>query len=90
MHEMSLMADLMRKLDAIAREQGASRITRVGVTLGALSHMSADHFREHFEEAARGSVGEGAELEVTVSDDPEDPRAQDILLESIDVEVEAE
>lgn len=90
MHEMSLMADLMRKLDAIAREQGARRIKRVGVTLGALSHMSAEHFREHFEAAARGSAGEGAELDVTVSGDVEDPRAQDILLESVDVEVDEE
>ena len=48
MHEASLIRSLMAKLDALAREQQDSRIKRVRVWLGALSHFSADHFREHF------------------------------------------
>ena len=53
---------------------------------GALSHMSRGHFAEHFEQAAAGTIAEGAELDVTVSDDLADPRAQDIVLESVEVE----
>ena len=87
MHEMSLMADLMRKIDTVAQEQEARRVTRVTVTLGALSHLSAAHFREHFEHAARGTISENAELDITVSSDTRDPRAQDIWLHSVDVEV---
>jgi hydrogenase nickel incorporation protein HypA/HybF len=90
MHELSLMADLMRKIEVIAREQNARRVTRIKVTLGALSHLSAAHFREHFEHAARGTISQDAELEVNVATDARDPRAQDIMLESVEVEVDGD
>ena len=43
MHEMSLMADLLRKVERIAKEQGGGRIARLTVRLGALSHFSPSH-----------------------------------------------
>jgi hydrogenase nickel incorporation protein HypA/HybF len=86
MHEFSLMNDLMRKIESIAREQSAARIVGVKVTLGALSHISAKHFEEHFVQAASGTVAEGARLEIEELKDTTDPRAQDILLESVEVE----
>ena len=85
MHELSLIADLMRKIEAVAREHQATRITGVRVKLGALSHISADHFREHFAQAARGTVAEGARLEIEVLTDMSDPHAQDILLDSVEI-----
>jgi hydrogenase nickel incorporation protein HypA/HybF len=86
MHEFSLMSDLMRKIETIAREQNARKIVGVRVRLGALSHMSAQHFQEHFVQAASGTVADGARLEIEELKDPTDPRAQDILLESVEVE----
>ena len=86
MHEMSLMKGLLVRLERLARESGARRIVRVRVRLGALSHFSPDHFREHFEIAARGTPAEGAALEIETMTDPSDPRAQDVVLESADVE----
>jgi hydrogenase nickel incorporation protein HypA/HybF len=86
MHELSLMADLMRKINAIGEEQQAKNITRVKVKLGALSHISADHFREHFVQAAEGSCAEKAQLDVEVLTDLNDPHAQDIMLDSVEVE----
>ena len=86
MHEASLMKSLMGKVQQLAREHGANRVTRLGVKLGALSHFSPDHFREHFERAARGTVAEGASLEIELLTDISDPRAQDVVLESADVE----
>lgn len=85
MHEASLMINLMRQIETIAAKEGAAKVTGVKVWCGALSHMSAGHFAEHFNQAAAGSLAEGAALDVTVSDDITDDRAQDILLESIDV-----
>jgi hydrogenase nickel incorporation protein HypA/HybF len=87
MHETSLIRDLMHQLQRIAEAEGAERIARVRVWLGALSHMSRAHFTEHFDEAARGTPAEGAALEVTVSEDPDDPQAQTVVLESVEVEV---
>ncbi|MCG8423477.1 MAG: hydrogenase maturation nickel metallochaperone HypA [Proteobacteria bacterium] len=86
MHELSLMADLMRKIETIARDQKARRVTRVTITLGALSHLSAAHFCDHFEHAARGTICQDAALDITVSDDTGDPRAQDIVLDSLEIE----
>jgi hydrogenase nickel incorporation protein HypA/HybF len=86
MHEASLMKGLMGKVEDLAREHGADRITRIRVKLGALSHFSPDHFREHFEHASRGTLAEGAALEIELLTDILDPRAQDVILDSADVE----
>jgi hydrogenase nickel incorporation protein HypA/HybF len=86
MHELSLMADLMRKIELVARQEEAERVCGVKVRLGALSHVSPEHFREHFEMASRGTVAEGAKLDIESGSDLTDPRAQDIYLESIRVE----
>lgn len=88
MHEQSLMADLIRKIDRIGQEQPGSRIVRVKVKLGALSHISADHFKEHFVHAIQGGFAEQAKLDIEVLTDLSDPHAQEILLDSIEVEDE--
>ncbi|TAM82729.1 MAG: hydrogenase maturation nickel metallochaperone HypA [Acidobacteria bacterium] len=85
MHEASLMKDLMRKIEGVAREQNASRVLGISVRLGALSHMSASHFREHFAVASRGSVAEGARLRIEVLSDMNDPHALEILLENVEI-----
>lgn len=87
MHETSLINSLLRQIDAAAAAEGAERVVGVAVWLGALSHMSAEHFAEHFERAAAGTRAEGARLDVTTSDDVDHPEAQNVLLESLEVEV---
>lgn len=86
MHEQSLMNDLMAKIEAIVKENDARRAVAVDVWLGALSHMSPDHFTEHYVESSAGTVAEGAKLNITLSDDINDPNAQQILLRDIEVE----
>ena len=85
MHEASLMKDLMRKIEGVAREQKASRVLEISVRLGALSHMSADHFRDHFEVASHGTLADGARLNIKVLTDLSDPHAQEIMLESVEI-----
>ncbi len=85
MHEMSLMSDLMSKIEKVARTHGGGRVVRLQVTLGALSHFSAEHFSEHFTQASAGTLADGAELDITLSDDIHDPHAQDVLLRSVEV-----
>lgn len=86
MHEATLMADLMGRLADVAKVERARRITRVSVWLGALSHISAEHFTEHFKHASHGTVAEGAWLDVSLSDDIKDEHAQDIVLERVELE----
>ena len=86
MHESSLMTGLMRRIEIAAAAESAGRVTGVSVWLGALSHISEDHFVDHFSRAAVGTIAEGARLDITVSEDPQDADAQDIRLKSIEVE----
>lgn len=86
MHEMSLINDLLRKINAIAAQQKAERVVGVGVRIGALAHISADHFREHFVDGVRGSIAENARLDVEMNEDTADPLAQSIVLTRIDVQ----
>jgi len=85
-HERALMDDVMRKVDAVAQENGAIRVTRIGVRLGALSHFTPEHFREHFADASRGTLAEGAAVDAVVETDLSDPDAAGVVLESVEVE----
>ena len=87
MHERALMRDVMSRIADLARVEGAARVTRVDVRLGALSHFTPDHFREHFEDAARGTLAEGALVVATMAGDVTDAHASDVLVESVEVEV---
>jgi hydrogenase nickel incorporation protein HypA/HybF len=87
MHERALMKDLMREIEGVARADGASRVARVSVRLGALSHFTPEHFREHFVDASRGTLAEGASIDALVEDNLDDPRAAGVVLESVEVEV---
>jgi hydrogenase nickel incorporation protein HypA/HybF len=86
MHEFSLMNSLMNQIYAVASENKAKRIVSLKIRLGALSHMSPEHFREHFEEAAKGGIAENARLNVEVDTDQTSLIAQEILIEIVDVE----
>ena len=89
MHERALMRSVLDRVRAVAAEEGAGRVTRVTVRLGALSHFTPDHFREHFDDAARGTLAEGAEVVASVSDDLADPNAADVVIESVEIEAAA-
>lgn len=86
MHERALMRDVVRHIQELARDEGATRVTRVDVRLGALSHFTPDHFREHFEEASRGTVAEGALVVASVAGDARDAHASDVVVASVEVE----
>lgn len=87
MHESGLVRDLVRRLEQAARDAGATRVSAADIWLGALSHFSEPHFREHFDDAARGSLAAGATLRITLSDDATDPHAQDVMLHSVELDV---
>ncbi|MCP5146212.1 MAG: hydrogenase maturation nickel metallochaperone HypA [Gammaproteobacteria bacterium] len=84
MHEFSLIKDLLNRIHLLVAEQRPNRAQSVTVELGALSHISADHFREHFEQAVAGTDLEHLELQVECNTDMQSPTAQDIILKSMD------
>jgi hydrogenase nickel incorporation protein HypA/HybF len=85
-HEKALMEDLVRHVEAAARAEGAARVIRIRVRLGALSHFTEEHFREHFVDASRGTAAEGAAVEAVLDADTASRGPQGVVLESIDVE----
>ncbi len=85
MHEKHLMDDLMTKITSVAHAEGDARVVRIHVHLGALSHFTPEHFAEHFEDASRGTLAEGAQIDADLGTDPADPRAQGVVLESVEV-----
>lgn len=86
MHEHSLIANLLKQIESVTVASGASRVVGVTVRLGALSNISPEHFREHFVNETPGTLAEGARLEVTRGSSATDPYAQQIVLESVEVE----
>jgi hydrogenase nickel incorporation protein HypA/HybF len=85
MHEKALMDDLMAKILAVAESEGGARVVRIRVHLGALSHFTPGHFREHFDDAARGTLAEGAAVEADLGTDITAPNATGVVLESVEV-----
>ncbi|MCX6989695.1 MAG: hydrogenase maturation nickel metallochaperone HypA [Chlamydiae bacterium] len=85
MHEKSLMDNLIRKILQLAKEEKSDKVVKVSVKLGALSHMSAEHFKEHFDIAALGTIAQNAEIVAEESQDINDPNATIVVLKSIDV-----
>lgn len=88
MHERALMDDVIRKLNDVAAETRASRITRVKVRFGPLSHFTPEHFREHFVDAARGTLADGAEVDAELDATLTGERAVGVLLEDVEVEID--
>lgn len=86
MHEHSLIKNLIKKIESIAKENSAEKVASIRIKLGALSHTSPEHFREHFDPLAIGTVAEGAMIDFVVSTDINDPKAEEIILDSIEVE----
>lgn len=85
MHEEALYRDLRRKLQGIAHEEHAARISRVEVWIGALSHVQENALRARWAQTVEGTPAESAALRVVVSDDLNDPRARELVLTQVGV-----
>ena len=86
MHERALMQDLVAEIERLGRSERALRITCVEVRLGALSHFTPEHFCEHFVDASRGTLAEGAAVHAELDGDVHAARATGVVLESVEVE----
>ena len=67
MHEMALAASVRDIVDDVARRNGAQRVSAVRVELGALACVEPEALRFCFDASMRGSLAEGARLEIAVT-----------------------
>lgn len=86
MHEASTMKDLMGMIDRLAIDYRFTKVKKVKVKLGALSHFTPEHFREHFYQAAVGTLAEESGLEIEQGMDSTCVDAQSVVLEAIEGE----
>ena len=63
MHEGALTEDLFEHVMIHAKESHARRVTRIKVTIGALSDATAESITLYFNALAEGSIAEKASLE---------------------------
>jgi hydrogenase nickel incorporation protein HypA/HybF len=86
MHEEAMLHDLVRKAGEVARREGATRVTRVRLWVGARSHFTGPELGDHWAHVAKGTVVSGAKVEIETSSDPNDPNAEQVILRSLDVD----
>jgi hydrogenase nickel incorporation protein HypA/HybF len=84
-HELATIRDLVAKVEQVALENDATRVVRIKVKLGALSHFTPEHFAEHWVDAATGTIAEDCQIEAELSDDLTDPNAQGVVLEDVEI-----
>ncbi|GAB4222032.1 MAG: hydrogenase maturation nickel metallochaperone HypA [Acidobacteriota bacterium] len=64
MHELSIAISLVEQLERAARREGAERVTAVRLVVGGLSGVEREPLEFCFPMAARGTLLEGARLEI--------------------------
>lgn len=64
MHELALSTGLVELIVEEAGRSGFARVQRVVLEIGALSHVDPQALRSSFGIIARGTVAEGADLEI--------------------------
>lgn len=64
MHEMALAEGMLEIVESTARANGATKVKRVWLEIGALSHVAPDALLFCFDAVTRGSLAEGATLEI--------------------------
>lgn len=62
MHELSVCMSLLEQVDQIARERGASKVTRIELQVGPLSGIETDLLENAYPIAAAGTIAMDAEL----------------------------
>jgi len=67
MHEMSLCENIREIIQEQAEKDGFTRVNRVWLEVGPLSCVEPDALRFGFDVVMRGSVAEGASVEITTS-----------------------
>ena len=64
MHEMALTESIVEIATEAAKKQGAAKVKRVFVDVGALSHVEPEALQFCFAAVSAGTIAEGANLEI--------------------------
>jgi hydrogenase nickel incorporation protein HypA/HybF len=65
MHELGIAQEMVKIALDYAAKNHAARITQFSVAMSALADESEDSLRFHFDHLTRGSIAEGARIDIT-------------------------
>jgi hydrogenase nickel incorporation protein HypA/HybF len=85
MHEAGILRNIIKKVVEVGAREKSSKIKSLTIRLGALSHFTPEHFREHFAYDSRGTIAENVQLNIIENLDKADPMAHEVILESIEL-----
>ncbi|MGD0588157.1 MAG: hydrogenase/urease maturation nickel metallochaperone HypA [Thermoplasmata archaeon] len=88
MHEEAMLKDVVRKAEEVAHREGAARVTRVRLWVGARSHLAGPELKDRWANAVTGTTLSGSEVEIETSSDREHPNAETVILRSLDVDAD--
>jgi len=80
MHETHLLRDLLEDLLKHADQLNVKKIARVYIRMGEFTEIDPEILTFFFKEHSKGTVAEGAEIEIKTSD------KRELVLESFDCE----
>lgn len=90
MHEGHVASDLVRAAGVVALEEGVGHVRSMTVRIGCLSRIDPDSLRHQIQWHSKGTVVEGARVEVEsgppFSTSHPDRHASEVILVSVDVE----
>lgn len=67
MHEMSLAEGVLQLIEDASRQQSFARVSTVWLEIGQLAGVEVEAMRFCFDAVTRGSVAEGAQLEIVTT-----------------------
>jgi hydrogenase nickel incorporation protein HypA/HybF len=67
MHEMHLLKDLLADVLKAGEENKAKKITKVYIKMGEYTEINPEILTFFFDEHSKGTIAEGAEVEITKS-----------------------
>ncbi len=65
MHEISLMQAVVKTILQSLSQSGASRVTRVQLTIGVSGHFTEENVHQHFRLLTKNTPAEGASLAIS-------------------------
>ena len=85
MHELSIIEDLSRKVETLAKQHKASRVVRLVLEINVESHLASEHLQETFVTFRGASpLLQDTEIEFRKS---EGIQGDEILLRDVELEV---
>ncbi|MFH1683938.1 MAG: hydrogenase/urease maturation nickel metallochaperone HypA [Candidatus Margulisiibacteriota bacterium] len=67
MHEIHLLTDLLKDLLKAAQKNNAKKISKVYLRMGTFTEINEEILRHFFQEKAKGTIAEGAEISIEPS-----------------------